>query len=146
MLTLLNDGISLKNIIIEGYSLGGASALHIASKYKIKAIVQNTFSKIDLVAKSLLKRLPFKIFYSNLLHWIIQKILTSTGWNADNTKPALALGENLLVIQADRGDKVIPYNASLKKSLLKISSTVITSLPDDADFVIGDFLARTMSF
>lgn len=49
VLHLLNEGVLSNNIVLHGHSLGGASALHVASRRGLAAIAQNTFAKVDQV-------------------------------------------------------------------------------------------------
>ncbi|MBM3192773.1 MAG: alpha/beta hydrolase [Chlamydiae bacterium] len=115
VLTLLKDGVRLQNIVIEGFSLGGASGLALGAKYQISAIAQNTFAKTSLVAKNILRRMPFKWMRSHFFYSIVKKILKRTGWEVDSRKPASILKNRLLIIQASHTDNVIPYRASLIK-------------------------------
>lgn len=134
VLTLNKEGVPLYRMAVEGHSLGGALALHLGAKYQIPTIVQNTFVKTSLVAKSILQEMPFKCLRSRFVYWAVKKILIKTGWEIDTGKAALSLGEKLLVIQASHTDRVIPFSASLIKFFSENPNNATTvSLPDDLE-------------
>ena len=95
---LLEQGINPENMIIYGASLGGGSAIQLAAKYKVKAIIlESIFTSIPDMAR---KRMPF-----------VPKFIVRTKF--DNFNNIKNLKCPVFMIHGDK-DEVIPVEMGRK--------------------------------
>jgi alpha/beta superfamily hydrolase len=109
---LLNKGVPAKNILIHGWSLGGAVSVAVASHH------QETGNEMHLCSESSFAN--FKEVLSckipAFLAMIVNKILFSAGWQFDGVKSYQKIKGHKIIIYS-KEDGVINYQASLYKCL-----------------------------
>jgi hypothetical protein len=117
---LLNKGVPSNNILIHGWSLGGAVATEVASYHQQLGNEMNlcndrSFSTLSDVVKSM---------FPNVFGFIISQILFSANWLFESVKNFQKIQGYKFTIHS-KEDAVIKYPTSLYKGLKESQMTVI---------------------
>lgn len=112
---LLSRGIPSHNILIHGFSLGGAVATEVVANHQIEGQEMHlcndrSFSTITDVLKA---------WTSNIIGTIVGKTVFAAGWQFDGVKNFQKIKGYKFTIHC-KGDGVIRYKASLYKCLKKL--------------------------
>lgn len=129
-------------IFAHGRSLGGAVAVHMASKAPTLfrgLIVENSFTSISDMANELF---PFLYYMTPIKNMILR-----IGWNSDQVVPELKLP--ILYITGDQ-DEIVPHEQTLrlhalsKMAVFKELYTVAGGTHNDSWYVGGEAYGRTL--
>lgn len=114
---LLEQGIPPDNILVHGWSLGGAVATSLVKLYQDKGIQMHLCSDRSFSS--------FPDFLKNILPkclvGIITKIVAAAGWVFNASNDFNQIVSSKFIIHAKRADRVIPYEASVYKQVKKTS-------------------------
>lgn len=96
-----------KNIVLHGYSIGGAIAAQVSSKHEKSPIVSvNSFSSLSKEVEELIP----------VIGKVVKLILLNIGWELDSIK-ALEGNKAKKLIIYHKLDGIVPYKASVRKAL-----------------------------
>lgn len=109
---LLSKGVEPQNILLRGWSLGGAVATAVAAQHQeegkeMNLCVDRSFSTIGDVARG---------WVGSVLGFAADKLSSAANWGFDSVRDFQKVKGYKFIIQA-RHDKVIRYSASLYKRL-----------------------------
>ncbi len=111
---LLSQGVTPENILLHGWSLGGAVAAEVASNHPgMHLFSDRSFSDISAVLKA---------WISNTLGYVGGKIADKASWRFDSIKNFQKIQGHKIIFHS-KEDAVIRYQASLYKGLKEVQMT-----------------------
>ena len=119
---ILNNGIATNNLVIYGYSLGGAIASDLGAKHKVDVVLDRTFSSgSDKAEEVAPKDFKFK--------WLV-RMVAFIGCEFDNVKKLKYIKGNVFIYQEEQDNRHNTFLKRMKTAVSQARHKSIESLED----------------